>query len=115
MFANKAVFQTYGFHFTFALTEVHTVFTLLGMLVMARLGVFETKRLPQRALMQLAAAYVGYIVLCNLSLKVNTVGFYQVSLGQGRRGGSGWTQCERTSSALCFCHLSLRFNMVDFY
>ena len=78
VFANKAVFQTYGFHFTFALTEVHTAFTLVGMLVLARVGMFEMKRIPQARLAQLAAAYVGYIVLCNLSLKVNTVGFYQV-------------------------------------
>uniref|UniRef100_A0A7R9VK55 Sugar phosphate transporter domain-containing protein n=1 Tax=Chlamydomonas euryale TaxID=1486919 RepID=A0A7R9VK55_9CHLO len=78
VFANKAVFQTYGFHFTFALTEVHTIFTMVGMLAMARLGVFERKRLPVKSLLQLAAAYVGYIVLCNLSLKMNTVGFYQV-------------------------------------
>lgn len=78
VFANKAVFQTYGFHFTFALTEVHTAFTLVGMLVLARVGMFEMKQIPQARLAQLAAAYVGYIVLCNLSLKVNTVGFYQV-------------------------------------
>ncbi len=76
--ADQAVFQTYGFRFTFALTEVHTAFTLLGMLVLARVGMFEIKAIPQAKLAQLAAAYVGYIVLCNLSLKVNTVGFYQV-------------------------------------
>lgn len=80
----QAVFQSYGFHFTFALTEVHTIFTLLGMLVLARLGWFEMKQIPQSKLAQLAAAYVGYIVLCNLSLKVNTVGFYQASTGTRR-------------------------------
>eukprot|EP00195_Chlamydomonas_chlamydogama_P008271 CAMPEP_0202906904 /NCGR_PEP_ID=MMETSP1392-20130828/40662_1 /ASSEMBLY_ACC=CAM_ASM_000868 /TAXON_ID=225041 /ORGANISM="Chlamydomonas chlamydogama, Strain SAG 11-48b" /LENGTH=371 /DNA_ID=CAMNT_0049595587 /DNA_START=223 /DNA_END=1338 /DNA_ORIENTATION=+ len=78
VFANKAVFKTYDFHFTFALTEIHTMFTLLGMIMMSRLGFFEVKHLPQSSLVQLAAAYVGYIVLCNLSLKINTVGFYQV-------------------------------------
>jgi solute carrier family 35 protein E3 len=72
------VFKTYGFHFTFALTEIHTIFTLVGMLLMARAGLFDKKSLPNSSLMQLAAAYVGYIVLCNLSLKINTVGFYQV-------------------------------------
>jgi hypothetical protein len=86
VFANKAVFQTYGFHFTFALTEVHTAFTLLGMIIMSRMGFFESKRLPTGSLMQLAAAYVGYIVLCNLSLKVNTVGFYQVMKIAGEAG-----------------------------
>ena len=48
------------------------------MLVLAKMGYFEVKQIPQARLTQLAAAYVGYIVLCNLSLKVNTVGFYQV-------------------------------------
>jgi hypothetical protein len=55
------------------------MFTLLGMLALAKLGWFEIKQIPQSKLAQLAAAYVGYIVLCNLSLKVNTVGFYQAS------------------------------------
>lgn len=54
------------------------VFTLVGMRLFLMAGVFQYKKLPQRALAPLAAAYVGYIVLCNLSLNVNTVGFYQV-------------------------------------
>ncbi|KAG2450668.1 hypothetical protein HYH02_004508 [Chlamydomonas schloesseri] len=78
VFANKAVFQTYGFHFTYALTWIHTVFTLVGMRVFAAGGMFQVKSIPQPRLVPLAAAYVAYIVLCNLSLKVNTVGFYQV-------------------------------------
>ncbi|EFJ43115.1 hypothetical protein VOLCADRAFT_106985 [Volvox carteri f. nagariensis] len=78
VFANKAVFQTYGFHFTYALTWIHTVFTLVGMRVFAAAGMFPVKPISQRRLVPLAAAYVAYIVLCNLSLKVNTVGFYQV-------------------------------------
>ncbi|PNH06400.1 Solute carrier family 35 member E3 [Tetrabaena socialis] len=78
VFANKAVFQTYGFHFTYALTWLHTLTTLLGMRAFAAGGMFAAKPIPQRRLVPLAAAYVAYIVLCNLSLKVNTVGFYQV-------------------------------------
>lgn len=42
-------------------------------------GMFSHKSLRARQVAPLAFAYVGYIVLCNLSLKVNTVGFYQVS------------------------------------
>lgn len=41
-------------------------------------GMFQHKPLRQLQVLPLAGAYVGYIVLCNLSLKVNTVGFYQV-------------------------------------
>lgn len=92
VFANKAVFQTYGFHFTYALTWVHTVFTLVGMRVFASCGMFGVKAIPQRRLVPLAAAYVAYIVLCNLSLKVNTVGFYQVGAprepGEAVRGAA---------------------------
>lgn len=41
-------------------------------------GMFQHKPLGQLQVFPLAAAYVGYIVLCNLSLNINTVGFYQV-------------------------------------
>ena len=78
VFANKIVFANFGFSFTYALTWIHTLFTLLGMHVFAAWGVFQPKPLPQSQLALLAGAYVAYIVLCNLSLKVNTVGFYQV-------------------------------------
>lgn len=78
VFANKAVFTTYGFKFTSALTWIHTICTLVGMRLFLMAGMFKHKKLPQLQLLPLAAAYVGYIVLCNLSLNVNTVGFYQV-------------------------------------
>jgi solute carrier family 35, member E3 len=42
-------------------------------------GLYEKKILPTRALVPLAAAYVGYIVLNNLNLNLNTVGFYQIT------------------------------------
>ncbi|KAF5835056.1 hypothetical protein DUNSADRAFT_8000 [Dunaliella salina] len=48
------------------------------MFLFSRAGLFEAKQLPPLKLVPLAAAYVGYIVLCNLSLNLNTVGFYQV-------------------------------------
>lgn len=78
VFANKMVFSTYGFHFTCALTFIHTLFTLVGMRIILATGMFQYKQLPQLQVLPLAAAYVGYIVLCNLSLKVNTVGLYQI-------------------------------------
>jgi solute carrier family 35 protein E3 len=49
-------------------------------------GMFQHKSLRSRQVLPLAAAYVGYIVLCNLSLKVNTVGFYQVGVRCGVLG-----------------------------
>jgi solute carrier family 35 protein E3 len=51
----------------------------VGMRLFLMAGMFTHKSLRAMQLLPLAAAYVGYIVLCNLSLKVNTVGFYQVS------------------------------------
>lgn len=92
VFANKAVFSTYGFKFTCALTWIHTLCTLVGMRIFLRLGIFQYKKLPQLQLLPLAVAYVGYIVLCNLSLNVNTVGFYQVmKVGKCCSWCTGWT------------------------
>lgn len=82
VFANKAVFSTHGYHFTYALTWIHTAFTLAGMQLFVRSGLFPAKQLPTLSVTPLAAAFVAYIVLCNLSLKVNTVGFYQVGASE---------------------------------
>lgn len=79
VFANKAVFTVFQFHFTYALTLIHTVVTLLGMQGFLRAGIFEVKKVPARKLWPLAASYVGYIVFCNLNLNWNPVGFYQIS------------------------------------
>lgn len=62
VFANKAVFQTYQFKFTCALTWVHTVFTLFGMRLFLAAGMFERKDLPCLKITPLAAAFVAYIV-----------------------------------------------------
>lgn len=78
VFANKLVMSNYGFGFTCTLTWIHTLFTLVGMRLFLMAGMFSHKSLRARQVAPLAFAYVGYIVLCNLSLKVNTVGFYQV-------------------------------------
>ncbi|KAL4522613.1 hypothetical protein Ndes2526B_g01039 [Nannochloris sp. 'desiccata'] len=79
VFANKAVFSVFKFHFTYALTFVHTIFTMIGMQGFLRSGLFEPKIVQKRKLLPLAAAYVGYIVLCNLNLNINPVGFYQIT------------------------------------
>ncbi|KAL4436857.1 hypothetical protein ABPG75_003996 [Micractinium tetrahymenae] len=79
VFTNKAVFSIYDFHFTYALTLIHTVVTLFGMQLFLRMRMFEPKVVPTLKLLPLAAAYVGYIVLCNLNLNINPVGFYQIT------------------------------------
>ena len=79
VFANKLVLSTFGFHFLSALALIHTVATVLGMHLFCWFGVFDAKYLPLRSTAPLAMAYVGYIVLNNLNLRLNTVGFYQIS------------------------------------
>lgn len=73
------MFAVYRFHFTYALTFIHTIFTMFGMHGFLQYGLFEPKTVPKRKLAPLAAAYVGYIVLCNLNLNLNPVGFYQIT------------------------------------
>ncbi|GAX83445.1 hypothetical protein CEUSTIGMA_g10870.t1 [Chlamydomonas eustigma] len=78
VFANKAVFSFFNFKFVFALTLIHTIFTWAGMSLLACVGFFLPKRIPAHQLLPLAIGYIGYIVLCNLSLNLNSVGFYQI-------------------------------------
>ncbi|GFR52873.1 hypothetical protein Agub_g15504 [Astrephomene gubernaculifera] len=78
VFANKIVFKTFRFHFVTTLTLVHTLFTWVGMLLLARINFFTVKQLSPLAVAPLAIGYVGYIILNNLSLNLNTVGFYQI-------------------------------------
>lgn len=120
VFANKLVFTTYEFHFTVALTLVHTLVTLVGMRTAAAVGracagrrapraecprvqhgeqalgdgvharraralalaqqvkLFEAKRLPPLKVAPLAAAFVAYIIFGMASLRMNSVGIYQV-------------------------------------
>ena len=54
-------------------TQIHTLTTLLGMRIFCYSGIFEYKRLSAMALAPLAGAYVGYVVLNNLNLRINTV------------------------------------------
>lgn len=51
----------------------------IGMYVFQQSGLFQRKRIEPVALAPLALAFVGYIVLCNLNLNLNTVGFYQIT------------------------------------
>jgi solute carrier family 35 protein E3 len=79
VFANKLVLYTHGFHFAATLTWLHTIFTTIGMVAMAAVGFFEIKRVPVTKSLPVATVYVGFIVLNNLSIQLNTVGFYQIS------------------------------------
>lgn len=56
------------------------IFTFVGMRMLAYVGFFTPKPIPAFKVIPLAAGFVGYIVLCNVSLNLNSVGFYQASL-----------------------------------
>eukprot|EP00168_Porphyra_purpurea_P018697 TRINITY_DN709_c0_g1_i2.p1 TRINITY_DN709_c0_g1~~TRINITY_DN709_c0_g1_i2.p1 ORF type:complete len:336 (-),score=126.56 TRINITY_DN709_c0_g1_i2:1577-2584(-) len=56
----------------------HFVATYVLLLVAAAVGVFEKKPLPLKETAKLAAGSMGFVVLTNLSLQYNSVGFYQV-------------------------------------
>ncbi|KAF8065848.1 slc35e3 [Scenedesmus sp. PABB004] len=79
VFANKLVLFTHGFHFAATLTWLHCIFTAAGMVGMAAAGIFEVRRVPLARSLPVATVYVGTIVLNNLSIQLNTVGFYQIS------------------------------------
>ncbi|CDF32849.1 similar to glucose-6-phosphate/phosphate translocator [Chondrus crispus] len=75
--ANKLVYEA-GFHFGATLTFIHFICTTIGLLLLARFGVFTPKRLDVRKALKLAIAGMGFVVFSNLSLQRNSVGFYQV-------------------------------------
>jgi solute carrier family 35 protein E3 len=41
--------------------------------------VLQAKKLPWQSTVPVAFAYVGFVIFNNLSIQVNTVGFYQIS------------------------------------
>lgn len=76
--ANKLVFYKFHFQFVTTLTLIHTIFTFLGMVILSRVGFFEVKPLLSRDVLPLAITYVGYVVLGNASLNLNSVALYQI-------------------------------------
>lgn len=78
IFVNKSVFNVLLFKFVITLTLIHTFFTYAGMVLFAQAGFYKPKSIPQLKLLPVAAVFVMYIVFGNLSLNINTVGFYQI-------------------------------------
>lgn len=76
--ANKKALTTYGFAFPVALTWLHTVFTAVGMQLLCSCGLFDKKTITIKQSLPVAATYVGFVVLNNLSIQLNTVGTYQI-------------------------------------
>eukprot|EP00758_Cryptobia_borreli_P002258 Tbor_TRINITY_DN2898_c0_g1::TRINITY_DN2898_c0_g1_i1::g.23149::m.23149/K15285/SLC35E3; solute carrier family 35, member E3 len=76
--ANKIVFQYQKFNYGTLLTLIHFVFTFVGLECCRRAGMFEMKMVPFTKVLPLCASFCGFVVLTNISLVYNTVGFYQV-------------------------------------
>lgn len=115
VFANKAVMTTFGFHFIYALTLIHTITTLVGMKVFAYMGLYEAKKLPKISIAPLAGAYVGYIVLNNLNLQLNTVGFYQISkIAVAPAVSIPSSSCGRAEDTMYISKLSMCLSVILF-
>ncbi|KAH6569113.1 hypothetical protein BASA62_005065 [Batrachochytrium salamandrivorans] len=76
---NKWVFDREGFKFGTLLTVIHFIFTFVGLEICARYGLFERKRIPLKEVLGLCATFSAFVVLTNLSLQYNSVGFYQMA------------------------------------
>ena len=68
VFANKAVLSVYGFEFATALTLLHTLTTVLGMMLFCQLGMFTPKHVP--ALQVRQSASVNFSKGCMLHSKL---------------------------------------------
>jgi len=76
---NKWIFEFEGFRYGALLTLIHFIMTTIGMEICAYLRVFEVKVLTYRSILPLSLTFCGFVVLTNLSLKYNSVGFYQLT------------------------------------
>jgi solute carrier family 35 protein E3 len=74
---NKWIFQHHKFTFGTLLTVVHFITTFGGLEFCRQLGMFQRKPIDIRAILGLCASFCGFVVLTNLSLQYNSVGFYQ--------------------------------------
>jgi solute carrier family 35 protein E3 len=79
--ANKLVFSHFKFHFGTLLTVIHFTFTSLCLELGKTFGLIERKSgVKWWKVLPLSTAFCGFVVLTNLSLQYNSVGFYQVRL-----------------------------------
>jgi solute carrier family 35 protein E3 len=76
---NKAVFDLIDYKFATTMTFFHFVVTFLGLVVCWQLGLFTPKRAPMQHVLPLCLSFCGFVVLTNLSLQYNSVGFYQIA------------------------------------
>ena len=79
IFVNKWLFVSFKFHFTTLLTAIHYLITLLGLELIAASGAYAKRASPTTPRLLVLSAVVGTApALNNLSLSLNSLGFYQV-------------------------------------
>lgn len=76
---NKTVFDIIDFKFATTMTFFHFVVTFLGLSVCWQLKMFTPKFVPWQHILPLCLSFCGFVVLTNLSLQHNSVGFYQIA------------------------------------
>ncbi|EAN85729.1 hypothetical protein C3747_211g65 [Trypanosoma cruzi] len=78
VFCNKLIFEDHDFRASTTLTLIHFVMTFLGLVFCLAGGMFKFKRLSLMKVMPLSVSFCGFVVLTNMSLMYNSVGFYQL-------------------------------------
>ena len=77
---NKQIMSIYGFGFPTFLTAYHFILTYSLLNIMGAMGLFQrTKNVPQVSAWSIAFWGVLSLVAMNFNLKVNSIGFYQIS------------------------------------
>jgi len=78
IFINKSIFHDYHYNFATALTCMHFFCTGIGLWCCARMKLFQPKEIPFTALIPLVICNTVCTPLANLSMQMNSLGFYQV-------------------------------------
>lgn len=75
---NKMVFKEYAFNYPTFLTGLHFIITFAGLIVCNMAGMFQIKRVPLVQIIPLSLTFTGFVIFNNLSLQLNSLGFYQL-------------------------------------
>jgi len=78
VFLNKWLFEFLEFPFPITIVFLHFIMTTVGLTISLLFGQFKFKRIPLAPILPLDIAFCGFVVLTNMSLQYNSVGFYQI-------------------------------------
>jgi len=77
IFLNKTIFKTYDWNYATCLTTLHFFVNFVGCECLIWGGYVSRRGLPWREAIPMGLAWSGSIIFANLSLMVNTTGYYQ--------------------------------------